>query len=89
MNTVIQKWGNSQGIRIPKVILDETGFSENDRVEIIADNNSIILKKLNKKEHMTLSDRLEAFYKMPIDKIDSIEQYDEIDTGNAVGEEVW
>ena len=89
MNTVIQKWGNSQGIRIPKIILDETGFSENDRIEIIADNNSIILKKMEQKKHLTLSQRLEAFYKMPIDKIEQIEQFEEIYTGNAVGEEIW
>lgn len=32
MYATIQKWGNSQRLRIPKVLLDALGLRENDRV---------------------------------------------------------
>ena len=89
MNATIQKWGNSQGIRIPKIILDQLGFSENDKVEILAVDDSIVLKKVNKPKHITLEERLEAFYGKPVSQIGCIEQTDETDTGYAVGEEIW
>lgn len=31
MQATIQKWGNSQGIRIPKAFLEALGIRENDR----------------------------------------------------------
>lgn len=87
MNSTIQKWGNSQGIRIPKIILDQSGIAENDKVEIIVKDNSIILKKASK-QHMTVKERLENFYGKPLNEIDAIET-EETDTGCAVGEEIW
>ena len=35
MYATVQKWGNSQGIRIPKTLLDTLGIFENDRVELV------------------------------------------------------
>lgn len=46
MITKLQKWGNSQGVRIPKQFLTQAAFSENDEVEIIAENNQIIIRHL-------------------------------------------
>lgn len=34
MSTTIQKWGNSQGIRIPKSILDILHWKEDEEVEL-------------------------------------------------------
>lgn len=34
MYATIQEWGNSQGLRIPKALLDVLGLRENDRVEL-------------------------------------------------------
>ena len=87
MNSTIQKWGNSQGIRIPKIILEQSGIAENDKVEIIVKDNSKILKKANK-QHMTVKERLENFYGKPLNEFDAIET-EETDTGCAVGEEIW
>jgi antitoxin MazE len=89
MNATIQKWGNSQGIRLPKIILDQLGFYENDKVEITTNENSIILKKVSTSKHITIEERLEKFYGKPIDQIQLIDQVDEIDFGKPVGEEVW
>ena len=89
MNATIQKWGNSQGIRIPKVILDESGFSENDVIEITTENECIILKRAVKPKHITVEKRLEAFFGKPINQIELLESYDETDTGKPLGEEIW
>ena len=49
MQTVIKKWGNSQAIRLPQVILDILLLQENDPVEITTNEDSIIIKKATRK----------------------------------------
>ena len=44
----IQKWGNSQGIRLPKKILKDLGININDKIEISLNGEEIILKKIKK-----------------------------------------
>ena len=88
MNVTLQKWGNSQGIRIPKSILDELGYEENDKMEITTEDDCIILKRV-KKKHMTVKERVVEFYAKPLDEIRLPKQSEEIDTGNPVGEEIW
>lgn len=80
MYSTIQKWGNSQAIRLPKGILEDASLHENDRVEIKTQNDCIIIKRINKK-HMTLEERLAGYNG----------NYDcsEWDTGEAQGKEVW
>ena len=34
MFATIQRWGNSNGLRIPKALLEALGIRENDRVEL-------------------------------------------------------
>ena len=45
MTTTIQKWGNSQGVRIPKIVLDTVKWSENEEIVIIVKNDKIIMEK--------------------------------------------
>ncbi len=60
MQTTLQKWGNSQGIRVPKYVLTSLNLAENDILEIKTENEQIIIARLNqkKKEHKR------AFYKL-------------------------
>ena len=44
----VQKWGNSQGIRLPKKILKDLGININDKIEISLNGEEIILKKVKK-----------------------------------------
>lgn len=87
MYATIQKWGNSQGLRIPKALLDALGLRENDRVELIQSDDGIHIKKAAA-EHRTLEERLIAFYGKPIDEISRTE-VPEIDWGGKSGSEVW
>lgn len=49
MKTTIQKWGNSQGVRIPKAILDTVEWKENEKIQ--KNCNYKILKLKNKKSN--------------------------------------
>ena len=44
----VQKWGNSQGIGLPKKILKDLGIDINDKIEIILNDEEIILRKVKK-----------------------------------------
>jgi len=83
VTTTIQKWGNSQGIRLPKAILDELFLQENDRVEIVAENDSIVIKKTSRKRRakQSLEERFENYY--------GDYQCAEYDWGEPKGREVW
>lgn len=88
MYATIQKWGNSQGLRIPKALLDAIGLRENDRVELVQVENGIHIQKIVQPQHRTLEERLTSFYGKPIEEIKTIES-EEMDWGKAEGQEVW
>ncbi|MDR2599748.1 MAG: AbrB/MazE/SpoVT family DNA-binding domain-containing protein, partial [Oscillospiraceae bacterium] len=45
----VSKWGNSQGIRIPRKLLHSIGIDVTDEVEIIAKKNLLIIKPMKSK----------------------------------------
>ena len=48
MITKITKWGNSLAIRLPSNYLKQTKFKENESIELILQDDSIIIKPLTK-----------------------------------------
>lgn len=78
MYGTIQRWGNSQGIRLPKGALNAAKLRENDEVEIIATDQAITIRK--SKRYASL-DALFAGYEGDY-------QPAEFDTGADVGREV-
>ncbi|MBW9087863.1 AbrB/MazE/SpoVT family DNA-binding domain-containing protein [Rhizobium wenxiniae] len=56
MNTTIRKIGNSEGVIIPKEILDRLGLKAGDNVEIREENGSISLVP----EQADLAEQLKA-----------------------------
>ena len=85
--SAIRRWGNSQGVRLSKEVINKTGLKENDNIEISVDNGTITIKKI-KPEYSNLTERLEAFYKKPISDI-YVEGTQEVDVGAPVGDEQW
>lgn len=81
MQATIQKWGNSQAIRLPKAILETAQLGENEPVQIFAERDKIIIRKAAAMKHRTLAERLEGFEGEYVGK--------EWDTGAPVGKEVW
>ncbi len=79
MNSKIMKWGNSQGIRIPKGIVDSLNLKLNDEIEIEVEGESIIIKKKDKKK--TIVELFENY--------NGDYETKEFDFGNSVGKEEW
>ena len=79
MTVNIQKWGNSQGIRIPKILLEILQWKDDEEVSLTAENNKITIEKAKNK--VTLSSLFENY----------TADYtpEEIDWGKPVGREIW
>lgn len=80
MQTQVKAWGNSQGIRIPKEILQTAGISLEEILDISVTNGVITLVKTIK--HKPLEERA-AEYNGQLN-LDG-----EYDWGTPVGREVW
>ncbi len=74
----VQRWGNSQGLRLSKQLLDQADIAVGEDIEIVAKKGQIILKKTKK------FDLAEMVSRMPKDY-----QVQEESFGAPVGEEVW
>lgn len=91
MTTTIVKWGNSRGVRLPKPFLESLNLKDNDTVDIYTDNNTIIIKKSVRYQHKTLRQRVEEFYGKDFESAikENPYEYEEINWGDPVGEEIW
>jgi len=87
MQTTVVKWGNSQGIRLPKAFLKNINIFENDPVDVTLKNEKIVIKKIKAEEYKTLKQRLFEFYGKGYEKI--VELQKEYDWGSPVGKEIW
>jgi len=50
MEAIIKKWGNSLGVRFPKVYADETGIFNGSKVDIKINNGKLIIEPIREKE---------------------------------------
>ena len=85
MEARLQKWGNSDGIRIPSSILKSLNLKTNDVVELIQKEDSIIISK-PKQKHLTLEERIEIFEQLPSNEKGQVESYD---WGEDLGKEMF
>ena len=85
MEARLQKWGNSDGIRIPSSILKSLNLKTNDVVELIQKEDIIIISK-PKKKHLTLEERIEIFEQLPSNEKGQVESYD---WGEDLGKEMF
>ncbi len=81
MTTTIQKWGNSQGVRIPKILLDSVNWSENEKIVIIVNNGKLVIEKANEHKRKTIKELFENY--------NGDYEPTEIDWGEPKGEEIW
>ena len=80
MQVQVMEWGNSQGVRIPKEILQNAGIALNEVLDVTVSNGTIMLAK--KFKHKTLEERAAEYGgKLNLDG--------EYDWGKPVGREVW
>ena len=80
MQTQVKAWGNSQGIRLPKEILNSAGIMLNEFLDVTVSDGVITLAKSFR--HKTLEERAAEY--------DGNLMLDgEFDWGDPVGREVW
>jgi antitoxin MazE len=80
MLTKVQKWGNSLALRIPKTFAHDAQLKNDSTVEISLVDGQIVIKPVTERR-WTLEELLAGVTKKNL--------HTEIDTGDAVGKEVW
>ena len=79
MTITVQKWGNSQGIRLPKYILEAINWHKDEKLDIKTENGKIVIeKKIERKNIKELFANFNGKYK-PTD----------VCWGEPVGNEIW
>jgi len=78
----VQKWGNSQGIRLSKKLLEEVHLDAGDEVELVVQEGAIVVTPVRRVRGRVSLESLVA--KIPADY-----QTEEVDWGPAEGLEVW
>jgi len=78
----VQKWGNSQGIRLSKEVLAEANILVGDALEIITTKEQIVIKPVRKiRGKYDLKDL--------VSRIPSNYKVQEENLGSPIGLEVW
>ena len=80
MRAQVKKWGNSLALRIPKALAEEAGLDSGSNVELIVENGHLCVIPV-KRPRYTLEEL--------VAQITPENRHGEIDTGPAVGKEVW
>ena len=79
MKTHIQRWGNSLAVRIPKVVAQELGIREDTAVELDMVDDALVIRVAT--SEISLEQLLAS--------ITDDNLHGEVDTGPAIGAEVW
>jgi antitoxin MazE len=80
MRSKVQKWGNSQGLRLPKHLLEAANIQVGEEVDIAVEDNKIVVKKVERPKY----DLAELVARIPKDY-----KPREEDSGLPVGKEEW
>jgi antitoxin MazE len=80
MKTRIQKWGNSLALRIPKSFAVEVGLEKDAPVEVSLVNGKLVITPVSEPE-LKLDDLLA--------QVTEENLHQEVDTGSAIGNEIW
>ncbi|MBI4321092.1 MAG: AbrB/MazE/SpoVT family DNA-binding domain-containing protein [Chloroflexi bacterium] len=80
MKTRVQKWGNSLALRIPKAFADEVGLQQESSVEVSLADGKLVISPVAKPKP-TLRQLLA--------KVTEENLHHEVETGSAVGNEIW
>ena len=78
----IQKWGNSQGLRLPKHVLDAAGISVGEDVEVTSNPGEICITKKRRVRGTVDLQRL-------VDSLPDDYKSEEVDWGGPQGQEAW
>jgi antitoxin MazE len=80
LQTVVKKWGNSLALRIPKLLADEIGLDEDSAVDLLREEGKLVIVPAVAPRYA-----LESL----LADVTAENLHHEVDTGVAVGSEVW
>jgi antitoxin MazE len=80
VQTKIQKWGNSLGLRIPRSFAAEAQVEEGAIVDLSVDNGQLLVRPLRVRRYS-----LNALLR----NVSRRNLHGEVSTGKAVGRELW
>lgn len=80
MEVQVKEWGNSQGIRFPKSVLQEAGIQLDDKLTVEVEKGKIVLYRPFR--HKTLEERIQ-------ESGCELTGIGELDWGASQGSEVW
>ncbi len=81
MQAKIQKWGNSLAVRIPKAFIEEAHVAYGTPVDLSVIDGKIVIEPCHAEPKERLEDLLKGVTERNI--------HAEVETGKAVGREVW
>ena len=82
MVTKIQKWGNSQGLRLARQVLEEAHLSVGDEVDVTTRDGMIVIAPARRIRGKQSLQEL-------VSRIPKNHKPGEVDWGEPVGREVW
>ena len=82
MSTRVQKWGNSQGVRLSKALLAEAEIAVGDEVELAVQDGVVVIRAARRVRGR--HDLRELVQRLP-----KGHRAREVDWGGPLGREVW
>lgn len=82
MVTKIQKWGNSQGLRLARQVLEDARISVGDEVDVTTRDGIIVIAPVRRIRGKQSLQEL-------VSRIPKNYEPEEVDWGKPVGREVW
>jgi antitoxin MazE len=82
MTTKVQKWGNSQGLRLNRQILEDARISVGDEVDVVVRDGTIVIAPARRVRGKHSLEQLVA-------QIPKSYKAEELSWGKPVGREAW
>jgi antitoxin MazE len=82
MTTKVQRWGNSQGLRLNRQILEDARISVGDEVDVLVQDGTITIAPVR---------RVRGKYRLRqlVGRMPKNYKVEEVDWGRPVGKEAW
>ena len=80
--TAIKKWGNSQGIIIPKYLLNSLKWQTDEKITLRIEDKKILIEQAPENQYKNIKELFKGF---------NLKNYKphEIDWGKPAGDELW
>ena len=88
MLTKVQKWGNSQGVRLTKALLQEAGVHVGDEVNVSVQKGQLIVEPVSSVPGVS-SVRGRYDLETLLSQMPEEYQPEELDWGPPTGKEIW